>query len=465
MLRFCLDLFAKTLSKVPESCLAASTEVLGALSFATFKKRRSVILSNLSHAFPEKSHTELIKIAKTSVARMFEMSLLSFCAGKFCNKRVQRSLEIPQKTQDFFEKRENDTRPVIYLVPHLTLMEMQPWLKTVVPSQQSREITCIYRSLNQTALEDHIKASRETNGMRFRSRKEGLLECMYSLRKGGQVSILFDQNARKSGALVLFMDRLCAATDLPGILAKKFKPEVRIIWVERMAFWRGKLQVETLPDAWTKSPEVVTAGAQLWLEKLFKESPKQIPDWLWSHKRWGAEARPAERFALQNDKVWLEVSAKLKGDSQIPRNTRVVMHLPQVKEEIDALIPTLNKIRKARPDMAFWMMAQPQVLKHPKIEAICDEAFPCGTLAEATSIVAGLQKRFPDLICDWVIDSSLALQWKRAECPQIFGIATSEAKAAGYSHCHYLKSEDGIVLDFKESSLRFAEKFGLPVET
>ena len=462
MLRICIDIFAKTLSSLPESWLKKTTEVIGNLCFTLFKKRRRIVISNLRHAFPDLEYSQIELLARRSVERMLEMSLLSFCAGKFCNKRVAKCLEVPRETQDFFDSRSNDTRPVIYLVPHFTLMAMQPWLKTVVPSQADREITCIYRPLNQAALEDHIRASREKHGTAFRSRKEGFVHCMQSLRRGGQVSILFDQNARGNGALVTFMDRLCSATDLPGILAKKFKPEIRVMWVERTAFWRGRLRVEALPEEWTTSPETITAGAQLWLEKLFETSPEQIPDWLWSHKRWGAESEYFERFSLQNRKVWLETSAQLKGYSKIPRQTRVVMHLPDKSEEVDHIVPILEKIREHRPDMAFWIMSNADSVSKLSIQDLADETLVYDTQFQAIELIQSLRTQYVDIICDWVVDSKLRKYWKAADCPQTFGIVTADKKSHGFTQVYLPKPEDGYVSDFSELSLRFAEYFGLP---
>ncbi|MGB0372333.1 MAG: lysophospholipid acyltransferase family protein [Opitutales bacterium] len=463
-MRRILKLISIFLSLVPEKLLEALCAGLGGAFYRFSKKRRRIILSNLSHAFPEKPLAELEKIGKTSCVRMVEMSLLSFCAGQFSEKRVKRSLEVSESAQTFFKSKSDAARPVVYLVPHFTLMEMQPWLKTVVPSEQKNEIICIYRSLNQQALEEHIKASREKHGTHFRARKEGFVECIQCLRRGGQVSILFDQNTRTSGGLVLFMGRLCAATDLPSILAKKFRAEIRVIWVERRSFWRGALQVEQLPEEWATSPEKLTAGIQIWLENQMRSRPEIIPDWLWSHNRWRTESSPEKRFSLENKKVWLDTSAELMGAASISRETRVVMRLPTQVDWVTALASVLQKIRAARPDMAFWMMGNAETLALDSIKEMTDRSFPVDTSQDAEATIQSLASLFPDTICDWQPHSNLHDIWDSSGCQQIFGWAPKSGGTASYTHTVALETAVESPEQFQEACLRFAAQFGLQID-
>ncbi|MEM9026625.1 MAG: hypothetical protein AAGB06_06790 [Verrucomicrobiota bacterium] len=462
MLTF-LSITAKFLSLIPEGLLGIVCRALGGLFFIGSKRRRRIILSNLKHAFPEESLDDLQWIGKTSCARMIEMSLLSFCAGQFSEARIRKSLIVNDSINEFFRSRMDSKKPVIYLVPHFTLMEMQPWLKTIISSEKDHEIICIYRSLNQNTLETHIKNSRERHGTRFRSRKEGFVECMQCLRRGGQVSILFDQNARKSGALVYFMGRLCAATDLPGILAKKFEAEIRAIWVERTAFWRGELKVETLPDDWADSPEKLTAGSQVWLEEQFKKAPKTIPDWLWSHNRWRTESSPDSRFSLQNKKVWLQRSVEMAGLRAMPRKTYVLMNLPKSPELAKSLIPVLSAIRSARPDMALWMMAESPILSLDSLELLADREIRLDGTKSRSAIIADLKHEYLDTICDWDLSSPFSELWPDSDCPQIFGWIPQSGHSHGYTHTVKRPSGEMTPLTFQAACFSFAAHFGLEI--
>lgn len=394
---------------------------------------------------------------------MIEMSLLSFCAGQFSKARIRKSLIVSDSVRKFFRSRIDSKRPVVYLVPHFTLMEMQPWLKTVLPCEQDREIICIYRSLNQSALETHIKASREKHGTQFRSRKEGFVECMQCLRRGGQVSILFDQNARKSGALVYFMGRLCAATDLPGILAKKFDAEIRTIWVERTAFWRGELKVEALPDDWAASPEKLTAGSQIWLEEQFKKAPKTIPDWLWSHNRWRTESSPDTRFSLQNKKVWLQRSVEMAGVREMPRKTYVLMNLPHSPDLARSLVPVLETIQRARPDMAIWVMGEPSVLSSSSLKRLAGREIRLEGAISYSTIIADLKQEYLDTICDWDLSSPFSEFWAYADCPQIFGWTPQTSRSHGFTHTFERPGEGMTSETFQAACFSFAAHFGLEI--
>ena len=105
---------------------------------------------------------------------------------------------------------------------------------------------------------------------------------MQAVRDGQLAIILFDQSTHL-GAQMRFMGRPVATTDLPGIIAQRFKAPARIFWAERTGFWRCRLRSHAL----TATDSVgLTLESNAWLEARLRSSDEACADWLWAHDRW-----------------------------------------------------------------------------------------------------------------------------------------------------------------------------------
>ena len=84
------------LSLIPYSVLELWTKILAEVLFVFPNKRRRVILSNLTHAFPIWSYGKVTAIGKKSAAQMFEMGFFSLIYPYF-SKDERRNLIIFEK--------------------------------------------------------------------------------------------------------------------------------------------------------------------------------------------------------------------------------------------------------------------------------------------------------------------------------------------------------------------------------
>ncbi|MEY4798088.1 MAG: hypothetical protein RI978_389, partial [Verrucomicrobiota bacterium] len=77
--------------------------------------------------------------------------------------------------------------------------------------------------------------------------------------------------------------RPVATTDLPGIIAQRFKATARIFWSERTGFWRCQLRSHAL----TATDSVgLTLESNAWLAARLRSNDDACADWLWAHDRW-----------------------------------------------------------------------------------------------------------------------------------------------------------------------------------
>ena len=81
------------LSLIPYSVLELWTKILAEVLFVFPNKRRRVILSNLTYAFPKWSYGKITAVGKESAAQMFEMGFFSLIYP-YCSKDERRNLII-----------------------------------------------------------------------------------------------------------------------------------------------------------------------------------------------------------------------------------------------------------------------------------------------------------------------------------------------------------------------------------
>ncbi|MES2697585.1 MAG: lysophospholipid acyltransferase family protein, partial [Verrucomicrobiota bacterium] len=160
-----------------------------------------------------------------------------------------------------------DPAATLICSPHLAYWEAQTAQFLVVPGPNP-EFGIIFRPLDNPSADAFVKRSRERFGMKLLSRKEGFADALKILRRKGWIGVLFDQNAGLQGALTTLFGRVCATTELPGLMAEKFSARVYGIFPRRRAFWRVEVDVEQLPH--DNTSESVTIGLNCWLEKLLQ---------------------------------------------------------------------------------------------------------------------------------------------------------------------------------------------------
>ena len=80
-----------------------------------------------------------------------------------------------------------------------------------------------------------------------------------------------------------FLGRPCAATELPGLIAQRFRTNRWIFWTERKGFWRAELKTHRLTS---EDAARLTLESNAWLETKLKTDEEACACWLWAHDRW-----------------------------------------------------------------------------------------------------------------------------------------------------------------------------------
>ena len=359
MLKLLLQTLGWTLAHLPEWLLQGLSAALGDTLYWALPRRRRVALSNLDHAFPERSSSWQRTIARTSSRRLVETTLLSLAAPYFSEHRIRGMARLGPSADALARAIHAQPRPIVFATLHLALWETQVWYKLLSPVPLP-VIGVIFRPLENAAADAFVQRTRERFGMRLLSRKQGFADALRILRERGCVGILFDQNAGMQGGLTTFFDRVCSSTELPGVLATKLGAEVHTFYPRRTGFWR--VEYETQLIAHDNTVPGVTIALNRWLEGALTRDETMCSAWLWAHDRWRHQDVPARRFRLESKRNFLAADLAARELATLPRKTRIFVRMPNWLGDVVMALPLLRALHASRPDAELTLVAKAQFL-------------------------------------------------------------------------------------------------------
>lgn len=281
--------YAWLLTRLPEAFARVNAALLGE---ALWLVRRKVIRRNLAKAFPGKDAAWLRRIGHTSCRRTAEMALFSIASPLMSEAEVRDRVIVDESIMSPEHGVPARGTGAVLFVPHFALMEMMTAAPLIRPELAKREWIVIYRPLDQPAADRWIKEARERFGMKLASRREGFARSMKAVREGQLTAILFDQTTQ-TGSIWSFLGAPCAVTELPGIIAQRFKCPSRVFWADRTGFWRCRLRMEALQATDSIG---LTIESNAWLERRLRSDDDVCANWLWAHDRWKHGEAPFKKL-------------------------------------------------------------------------------------------------------------------------------------------------------------------------
>lgn len=404
----------------PEVVWRATSVLLGEALLWLLPRRRRVTASNLHHAFPERSRTWRRRIARESSRRLIETSLLSLASPHFTVERIRRSVTLAPAVTDHLQSRVTAPRPVVFATLHVAYWESQAWLAALTPLPPG-EFGVIFRPLKQPAVDAYVKRTRERFGMQLLSRRAGFQSALRILRAGGSVALLFDQNAGDEGSLTLLFDRVCATSDLAGVLAARLGAEVWVFYPRRRAFWRIELETERVAHDGT--PAGITLALNRWLERRLAGDEEFCASWLWAHDRWRTQDRPERRLRLEQKRNLLPADLTARGLTTLPRRTRCFIRLPNWLGDVVMALPLLRTLRTSRPDAEVTLIGKAAFAPLVERWGVCDHFVPLPPRgARYFRRFRQLREAHPDLYLLFTQSARADLEAWLTGCRQRFGV-------------------------------------------
>ena len=340
------------LSKLSYKTLEAIIQVLARIYFLIPQKRKRLLLSNLTHAFPQWSEHKIKDTAKKSLNYLFEMGFFSLIYPHLSCQQRRNTLMYSKKEEEEISDLSMSGKPTLILLPHLSLFETIATSPAFRPSG-SKNLGAIYRPNSNPSIDKWINKSRIDLGLKTFSRKKGLIQAKKHLRDGNWLILLFDQNAGLGGDLSLFLNRICSVSPLPDIVLKGIPANVVLATPFRSSFFRAELKLHNLGGVRSTSISKVVHQK---LETIIKDDPDGLPEWLWSHGKWKTQDNPHQIFHLHSKR------SSLASEDQIPRKTKIWIRMPNWLGDIVMALPLIRAIEAGRPDAEITLLCQSQYL-------------------------------------------------------------------------------------------------------
>jgi heptosyltransferase-2 len=413
---------------------------LGDFIFFVLPRRRHLVLSNLHHAFPDRSAAWRRATGRKSCRCLVETALYSLAMPFIPERRLRVMVRSSPSMESALAAHRTALAtpgagaapPLLFATPHLCYWET---LTTIpfVASAPFLEFGIIFRPLDNPAVDVWVKRTRERFGMRLLSRKQGFQEAVKVLRRRGCVGLLFDQNAGLQGALSLLFGRVCSTSELAGVLAEKFDARVFATFPRRLGFWRVELCAAPIVNDGTAAG--VTLALNRWLESHLTSDDEACASWLWAHDRWRNQDIPARRLRLEAKRDLLPDDLLARGLSEMPRKTRVWIRLPNWLGDVVMAIPLLRAIRASRPDAEITLLAKAQFFPLLEQFSVADRIIPLAAPGFGRFLrFRRLHSEYPDCLIAFPTSFRGDLEAWLTCCRQRFGLVRSRRRRPLLTH-------------------------------
>lgn len=275
--------FLWLLTLLPLRLIYMLSDLLFLIIYYVSGYRRKVVFDNLRNAFPEKSETEIRKVAGRFYRHFCDFLLESVKTMHMSKKQVNERFrfENPEIFLDYF----NRGRSVVLVSGHYGNWE---WMVDF-PSHVPYKVLAIYKPLADPKFDRLIRRIRESyaQGSEMVAMDDVYRRIIKSEREGQKIMTWFlgDQTPPRSYPLWLtFMNREAPFYSGPEKIARKFGHVV--VFMDILKTARGRYKVKFTPlfeEPEKTAPEEITKAHVKALEKTIREKPEF---WLWSHRRW-----------------------------------------------------------------------------------------------------------------------------------------------------------------------------------
>jgi KDO2-lipid IV(A) lauroyltransferase len=252
---------------------------LGALAYRLLRREKARAMKHLAIAFPEKSEAERDAITRAMFSHLGQSLFEIFWLANLTPEEVAKTT-VFENAEAYARAYQNPAGCVLF-TGHCGNWE---WMAASV-GEVLHPVDVVAREIYDSRLNDFIVQKRALHKIRTigRGSESSAKELLQTLRRGGVLGCLIDQNIKAENADVDFFGRLAPTPIGPAKLAIRTGAMVLCVFIER----RDGIQYVRFTDAESTSrgddPAVLTAH----ITKLIEEQIRRVPEqWVWMHRRW-----------------------------------------------------------------------------------------------------------------------------------------------------------------------------------
>lgn len=255
----------------------------GKFVFHVIPVRKELVLSNLRHAFPEKSEDEIKMIALKNYQNIFATFFELFWIQRMSQKHMRKIVRIPDTAViDELLKR---GKGLIMLSGHISNWEM---IAISVGLISGHSLHAIVKKQHNPFMDRLMNGIRTKFGNVVVDMDRAPREIIKSLRDHGVVAILADQSGPEEGLFIDFFGRPASTHVGPAVFALRTQSPILMTYAVRNDDGTYDVtfeEVDTADLQGTDDDKIRTISERhvRLLENFVRKHPDQ---WLWMHKRW-----------------------------------------------------------------------------------------------------------------------------------------------------------------------------------
>jgi KDO2-lipid IV(A) lauroyltransferase len=268
---------------------------IGRLAFHVARRERNKALRNIAIAFPEWSEARRKETIK-AMFRHLGMSVIELAWLPNLDAKLREETTVIDGIDRILATLDSG-RGVIMFTAHCGNWE---WLSYVMGSY-GRPVSVLHRERDQPDMNRYIIELRAKAGVKTigRGTASSAKEMIQTIRQGGMLAFVIDQNLRTESVKVPFFGRDALTPVGPVKFAIRTEALVSISYIHRLPDGRHHAQfLEPFQAKRDDDPVELTARITRLYEEQIRRHPEQ---WVWMHDRWrerrSSEATPPAETA------------------------------------------------------------------------------------------------------------------------------------------------------------------------
>lgn len=268
----------------------ATAAAIGSAFCAMNRTRRRRAEENIAKSFPHLQHDQVRDLALRSMQHMFQL----FMVESIMAPRLITQSSWPQYAHFTGVKDLLDMLlrggPIIFITGHCGNWEALGCSLGAI----GYPLVALFRPIDNPLIDRWVREIREARGMTVITKWGATPILQGTIRSGGRVAFIADQNAGPQGLFVPFFGRLASSYKSIGLLAMRYNvPIVAGCAIRLNNQFRYEMRCVDIirPDDWADEPDplfYITARYNRAIEHMVRAAPEQ---YLWLHRRWKARPR------------------------------------------------------------------------------------------------------------------------------------------------------------------------------
>lgn len=277
------DAFVRAVRSMPRRVVLALGGVAGSVARRLYPKRAEIARENLRHALGDTHDVrERAEIARRCWKQFGRVAVDTLAFSKFDASSIGR--EVRYHGLEHIRGAYAAGHGVVLFSGHFGHWELAAYLQ----GHLGMPLALVTRPLDNRALENRLAALRQGSGNTLIHKRRGVRAMLRTLREGGGVAIVIDQDAREGGVFVPFLGRPASTSPTPALLALRTGAALVPVFARPADDGTYDITYEppvVLPRSEDLDADVarLTARCTAILERWVRDHPTC---WMWMHRRW-----------------------------------------------------------------------------------------------------------------------------------------------------------------------------------